>query len=74
MSLYPAAQKNPKLAATVVKLLDAAIGTEAVAEGLGNWLKNKFDPNNIPGFTDVYSKIKPYVVSDIINKLPKDKF
>jgi hypothetical protein len=34
MSLYPAAQKNPKLAQTVVKLLDAAIGTEAVAEGL----------------------------------------
>jgi hypothetical protein len=33
MSLYPVTQKNPKLAATVVKLLDAAIGTEAVAEG-----------------------------------------
>jgi hypothetical protein len=33
MSLYPATQKNPKLAATVVKLLDAAIGTEPVAEG-----------------------------------------
>jgi hypothetical protein len=32
MSLYPAAQKNAKLAATVVKLLDAAIGTEPVAE------------------------------------------
>jgi hypothetical protein len=32
MSLYPAAQKNPRLAATVVKLLDAAIGTESVAE------------------------------------------
>jgi len=32
MSLYPATQKNPKLAQTVVKLLDAAIGTEPVAE------------------------------------------
>jgi hypothetical protein len=33
MSLYPAAQKNPKLAATVVRLLDAAIGGEqGVAE------------------------------------------
>lgn len=31
MSLYPATQKNPRLAATVVKLLDAAIGSE-VAE------------------------------------------
>jgi len=35
MSLYPAAQKNPRLAATVVKLLDAAIGTEPVAEASG---------------------------------------
>jgi phage gp37-like protein len=33
MSLYPATQKNPKLAQTVVRLLDAAIGTEPVAEG-----------------------------------------
>jgi hypothetical protein len=32
MSLYPVTQKNPKLAQTVVKLLDAAIGTEPVAE------------------------------------------
>lgn len=33
MSLYPRTQTNPKLAATVVKLLDAAIGTQEVAEG-----------------------------------------
>lgn len=35
MSLYPATQKNPRLAATVVKMLDAAIGTmsEAVMGG-----------------------------------------
>jgi hypothetical protein len=45
-----------------------------LVEGLGNWLRNKFDPNNIPGFTDIYIKIKPYVVKDIINKVPKDKF
>jgi hypothetical protein len=32
MSLYPTTQQNPRLAATVVRLLDAAIGTEAVAE------------------------------------------
>lgn len=32
MSLYPATQKNLKLAQTVVKLLDAAIGTAPVAE------------------------------------------
>ena len=34
MSLYPATQKNPKLAANVVKMLDTAIGTE-VAESRG---------------------------------------
>ena len=32
MSLYPATQKNPKLAATVVKLLDAGMGVESVNE------------------------------------------
>ena len=32
MSLYPAAQKNPKLASTVVKLLDAGMGVESVDE------------------------------------------
>jgi hypothetical protein len=34
MSLYPKTQNNPKLAATVVKMLDTAIGTE-VAENQG---------------------------------------
>jgi hypothetical protein len=45
MSLYPAAQKNLKLAATVVRLLDAAIGIEPVAEGSQeiNWVKPNFD-------------------------------
>jgi len=35
MSLYPATQSNPKLAATVVKMLDTAMGAEAqgVSEG-----------------------------------------
>jgi hypothetical protein len=32
MSLYPATQKNSKLAATVVKLLDAAIGSDSLNE------------------------------------------
>jgi hypothetical protein len=33
MSLYPRTQNNAQLAATVVKLLDAAIGVETVVEG-----------------------------------------
>ena len=43
MSLYPKTQSNPKLADTVVKMLDTAMGTQDVAEGLdeavgGNYL------------------------------------
>jgi hypothetical protein len=36
MSLYPRTQTSPQLAATVVKLLDAAIGGQEVAEGYSN--------------------------------------
>jgi hypothetical protein len=55
MSLYPAAQKNTKLAATVVKLLDAAIGGEqGVAEGLdeavgGNYLYHATSAGGLKG-------------------------
>ena len=35
MSLYPRTQSNPKLAATVVKLLDTAMGTQSVDEANG---------------------------------------
>jgi len=35
MSLYPATQKNPKLAANVVQLLDIGMGAESVEEGKG---------------------------------------
>jgi GNAT superfamily N-acetyltransferase len=45
MSLYPQTQKNPKLAQTVVKLLDAAIGGEqGVAEGN---LAEKINPKTL---------------------------
>jgi hypothetical protein len=36
MSLYPRTQTSPQLAQTVVKLLDAAIGGQEVAEGYSN--------------------------------------
>jgi hypothetical protein len=35
MSLYPATQKNPKLAATVVKMLDTAIGSPVEENTIG---------------------------------------
>jgi hypothetical protein len=41
MSLYPNTQKNPKLANTVVKMLDTAMGSEA--EGLNEFAPDGFD-------------------------------
>ena len=49
MSLYPRTQSNPKLAATVVKLLDAAIGTQDVAEGWGGALAGAIGGGMIGG-------------------------
>ena len=51
MSLYPATQTNPKLAATVVKLLDTAMGSEqGVAEGIR-------DPKEIGGANSMRQKL-----------------
>jgi hypothetical protein len=44
MSLYPKTQTNPKLAATVVKMLDTAMGTQDVAEGS---LSEKINPKTL---------------------------
>jgi hypothetical protein len=46
MSLYPATQQNPKLAANVTKLLDAGMGVETVDEGF-----------SMPSMTDIKNKI-----------------
>jgi hypothetical protein len=48
MSLYPKTQTNPQLAATVVKMLDAAIGGEDLNE------LRIFHPADNPGNVDVY--------------------
>jgi hypothetical protein len=45
MSLYPAAQKNPRLAATVVKMLDTAIGS-GVEENTVGYIQEE-DPDYI---------------------------
>jgi hypothetical protein len=77
MSLYPAAQKNPRLAATVVKLLDAAIGSEqGVAEGEKQSKSKEMDLDwhykniiNTKGLSDKAKKD----TTDIYNKLKKKK-
>ena len=56
MSLYPATQKNIKLAATVVKMLDAAIGSEGVAEAFDKPYRSKTEKSETGSF-DVLAKL-----------------
>ena len=44
MSLYPDTQKNAKLANTVVKMLDTAMGTEVAEQGYGTHPSQRVDP------------------------------
>ena len=64
MSLYPATQSNPKLAANVVSMLDTAMGTEGVAEAkkeLPQWKKDWYaqqKPNSWPKHPQPYHNPK----------------
>lgn len=51
MSLYPATQKNLKLAQVVVKLLDAGMGTQSVDEGWSQKYKSSINCSNPKGFS-----------------------
>ena len=61
MSLYPATQKNPELAAVVVKMLDAAIGTELNEQpnqaGVG--VNTQIMANTQPNTTSATTTAKP---------------
>ena len=68
MSLYPRTQGNAKLAATVVKLLDAAIGTQDVSEGVpqpgpSSGAPKQFGP-------DAKIQTRQMTVKDIISSIP----
>ena len=69
MSLYPRTQGNPKLAATVRKMLDTAIVSEEVmspiAEGLGDYITKKIDD-----FLDA-PKISPQRISSLMRQAPQ---
>ena len=83
MSLYPKTQTNPKLAATVVKMLDTAIGTD-VTEGFGastpagekilNWQNTKLNGNQfgIEGYTVRFTPdaLLIYKGPDVVYKKP----
>jgi hypothetical protein len=82
MSLYPKTQANPKLAATVVKMLDTAMGGEGLNE------LRIFHPADKPGRIDVYyrpggthsserrvvAKNIPYRGLDLLTKAMVKKF
>ena len=68
MSLYPRTQSNPKLAATVRKMLDTAIvgdTAQELAEGLGDYITKKIDD-----FLDM-PKISPDQVSRLMKQAPQ---
>jgi hypothetical protein len=72
MSLYPKTQSNPKLAATVVKMLDTAMSTEGVVEAkkeLPQWKKDWYaqqKPNSWPKHP------QPYHNPEWIDELPPE--
>lgn len=53
MSLYPVTQKNPKLAANVVKMLDMGMGDQ---EGVAEGSLNEFDYNKYVKMLNAYMK------------------
>jgi len=79
MSLYPKTQSNPKLAATVVKLLDTAMGTELTE---GPFVSRIIHPGNVDIFIRSGKDIRlaatniPYSIVDkyidkVIKKYPQ---
>jgi hypothetical protein len=83
MSLYPKTQTNPKLAATVVKLLDTAMGTELTE---GPYVQRIVHPRKIsiylrPGAgkppllvaTDIPYEILDRYIAKVISKYPQFK-
>lgn len=87
MSLYPATQKNPKLAANVVKMLDMGMGgQEGVAEGLneGPFVSRIMNPKNVSIYlkigkgsklvaTDIPYEILDSYIKKVIQKYPQVK-
>lgn len=82
MSLYPATQKNPALAANVVQMLNTAMGSEDLNE------LRIFHPADTPGMIDVYyrpsgtrsdqrrvvAKNIPYRTLDLLTQAMVNKF
>jgi len=73
MSLYPNTQKNPKLANTVVKMLDTAMGTENLNEFARGDFNGGDDSNDLQLYLNVAKKLnmKKYKPSTAHNLIAK---
>jgi hypothetical protein len=73
MSLYPATQSNPKLAATVVKMLDTAMGTQDVAEAGKKFVDpelakaKQYAKQHYPGMADPESAFDKWVTRSLMH-------
>jgi hypothetical protein len=73
MSLYPKTQSNPKLAATVVKMLDTAMGTESVTEAGQKFVDpelyrtQQYAKQHYPGMADPQSAFDKWVSRSLMH-------
>jgi hypothetical protein len=73
MSLYPKTQSNPKLADTVVKMLDTAMGTESVTEAGKRFVDpelartKQFAKQHYPGMADPESAFDKWVTRSLMH-------
>jgi hypothetical protein len=73
MSLYPKTQANPKLAATVVKMLDTAMGTESITEAGKKFVDpelyrtQQYAKQHYPGMADPESAFDKWVSRSLMH-------
>jgi hypothetical protein len=73
MSLYPKTKSNPKLAATVVKMLDTAMGTESVTEAGKKFVDpelyrtQQYAKQHYPGMADPESAFDKWVSRSLMH-------
>ena len=64
MSLYPATQKNPALAVNVVKMLDAAIGSDLTESGMLGHVMFRSKPPKLKKIQPAASRTKDFMKRD----------
>ena len=64
MSLYPATQKNPALAANIVKMLDAAIGSDLTESGMLGHVMFRSKPPKLKKIQPAASRTKDFMKKD----------